>query len=97
LNSLVDDSEAPRRSGVAAFAGRKIIPAESSLAVVTTYTTLRAGPCVMIQRLGLSHLSSLWHSRPNSMAFVASYFLVPGMIEANAEGLCEFRSASIVA
>jgi len=80
---------------VAAFAGRKIIPAESSLAIVTTHTTLRAGPCVMIQRLGLSHLSSLWHSRPNLMTFVASYFLMFGMTEANAESLGGFRSAPV--
>jgi hypothetical protein len=52
---------------------------------------------MMIQRLGLSYLSSLWHSRPDLMAFVTSYFLMLCMTEANAESLRKFRSASIAA
>jgi len=82
---------------VAALADRKIIAAKSPLPIVTTHTTLRAGRCVMIQRLGLSYLSSLWHSRPDLVAFGASYFLMPRMTEANAESLRKFRSASIAA
>ena len=51
----------------------------------------------MMQRCRRSHLSSLRHSRPNLMAFVASYFLMFGMTEADAESLGRFGSASIAA
>jgi hypothetical protein len=64
-------SELPTRSGVAAFTGGKIIATKSSLAIVAAHTTERALLCVMIQRRGLGDLPSLWHCRPNLMAFGA--------------------------
>jgi len=51
----------------------------------------------MIQRLGRSYLSLRWHSRHNLMAFVAGYFLMFGVIKADAESLREFRSAPVAA
>jgi len=64
-------SESPTRSGVAAFTGGKIIATKSSLAIVAAHTTERALLCVMIQRRRLGDLPSLWHCRPNLMAFGA--------------------------
>ncbi|HJT29594.1 MAG TPA: hypothetical protein VJ784_19425 [Pyrinomonadaceae bacterium] len=64
---------------------------------MTTHTTLRARPGVMIQWLGRAYLSLWWRSRPDLMTFVASFFLMFGVTKANTESLREFRSAPVAA
>ena len=78
-----------------AFADGKIIASKSALAIMTSHTALRPRACVMIQRRRLRNLSSLRHCGPDLVAFVAIFFLMLGMTEADAESLREFRSAPI--
>jgi len=82
---------------MAAFTGGKIVSAESALAIVATHTTERVFPGVMIQGRGRRNLPSLWLARSNLMAFIAGYFLMLRMIEADSEGLGELRSARVAA
>jgi len=82
---------------VTTFADRKIIAAESALAIVAAHAAFTAGLCVMIQRRRRGNLPSLRHSRSDLVALVTTDFLMSRMIKADAEGLCEFRSATVAA
>jgi len=79
------------------FTDRKIIAAESSLAVVATHAALTAGPRVMVQRRRRSNLPALRHSCSYLMTLVASDFLMLRVIEADAECLSVFGSAAVTA
>jgi hypothetical protein len=85
-------SKVPRCFRVAPLADGKVITAKRSLAVMASHATLAAAGCVMIKRFRRRDLSSLRHTRSDLVAFVASYFLMLGMIESHAEGYGESRS-----
>jgi hypothetical protein len=72
---------------VATLADGEVITAKRTLAVMASHATLRATGCVMVKRFRRRNLSSLRHSRFNLVAFVAGYFLMPGMIESHPECL----------
>src|SRR6266542_3948862 len=85
----------PSRSSVATLANGKVIAAERALAVMARHTAHTAARCVMVERFRRRDLPSLRQSRSNLVAFVASYFLMFGMIESYAECLGEFRSPRV--
>ena len=76
----------PRCSRVAPLTNCEVIVAKRALAIVASHAALPATRRVMVERFRRGDLSSLRHSRPNLVAFVAGYFLMPGMIESHAEG-----------
>ena len=64
---------------------------------MTSQATLAASGGVMIQRLGLGHLSPLRHAGKDLMALSASYLVMLSMTEADPKRPGELRSPGITA
>ena len=77
------------------LAHRKIITPKRALAVMTGHATWAAAGRMMIQRFGRRHLSPLRHPDSDLVTFIASYFLMLGMIESHAECCGDCRSPGI--
>lgn len=85
---------------VAPLTSRKVIAAESPLAIVTRHTTERARRSVVIQRLRRGHLKSLRDPSPHTMAIIAiqSFTLVVLRVtEAHAKSRGHFRRTNATA
>jgi hypothetical protein len=82
---------------MAAFANTKVITPKSAFPIMTSQTTLAASGGVMIQRLGLGHLSSLRHAGKDLMTLCASYLVMLSMTEADPKGPGKLRRPGITA
>jgi len=82
---------------VTALADTKVIAAKGAFPIVTSQATLAASRGMMIQRLGLSHLSPLGHAGKDLMALSASYLVMLSMTEADSKRPGEFRCPGITA
>jgi hypothetical protein len=76
---------------MAAFANGKVVVAERAFSIMTSHATLSASGGVMIERLGLGDLASLWHACTNLMALVTGSLFVFRVTEANSKRLRELR------
>ena len=88
-------SKMPRLSRIAAGTNGKVITAERALAIMTGHATQRPSRRMMIERLGCSHLSPLWHSRAHLMTFVAVNLLMFCMTKTHAKRLREFGRSGV--
>ena len=78
-----------------ALADTKVIAAKGAFPIVTGQATLAASRGMMIQRLGLSHLSPLGHAGKDLMALSASYLVMLSMTEADPKRPGELRRPGI--
>jgi hypothetical protein len=69
-------SKAPRRSGMTALAGSKVVTPKRALAIMTSHATLATTGRMVMQWLRRCDLSSLRHSRSYLMTLIATYFLM---------------------
>jgi len=82
---------------VAPLTDSKIIAAERAFTVMTSHATLSPSRSVVIERLWRSDLSSLRHTGSDLMAFIACYFLMLRVAEADSECRRKFRRARVTA
>ena len=80
-----------------ARADGKVITAKRAFPIMTSQATLAASRGMMIQRLGLSHLSPLGHAGKDLMALSASYLVMLSMTEADPKRPGELRRPGITA
>ena len=80
-----------------ARADRKVIAPKRAFPIMTSQATLAAPRGVMIQRLGLGHLSPLRHAGKDLMTLSARYLIVLSMTKADPEGPGELRRPGITA
>ena len=87
----------PRCSRVAPFTNCEIITAERALTVMAGHATLTATGRVMIERFRRGDLFSLRQAGPHLVAFVAGYFFMLRMVEADFECRRRLRRPGIPA
>jgi hypothetical protein len=80
---------------VTARTDRKVITSKRAFPIMTSQATLAASGGVMIQRLGLGHLSPLRHAGKDLMALSASYLVMLSMTEADPKRPGELRCPGI--
>ena len=80
-----------------ARADGKVITSKRAFPIMTSQAAFAASRGVMIQRLGLSHLSPLGHAGKDLMALSASYLVMLSMTEADPKRPGELRRPGITA
>jgi hypothetical protein len=78
---------------MAALTDCEIIATKRALSIVTCHATLSRSRCMMIERLRLSHLASLWHARSNLMTLVARFLLMLCVTKTDSKRLRKSRRA----
>ena len=82
---------------MATLADCEVVTTERPFTVVTRQTALAGTRRVMVERLGIRNLPALRHSGAHLVTFGAVHFVMPGVAEADPEGLGELRRARITA